>query len=540
MIRLISIGTRLGFVLGSSLILLILIGFFGLLRLSILKAEIDVIDSQRVPALIAINDINTEFLLVRIHIANLLSAQTQQQRESYELLYQEALQALNAALAQYQALLDGDEASNQLNAVKRRFNEYFELNQQVRSLLENYDSMGARDLLDDQAAPLATDASRRIRFLVGLQQQGVNLASADADRVYRQSRIAILTALAVIGVVIAMATVYLTRSITGPVREAVRTADTIANNDLTAQIHANGRDEVTQLQLSLSRMQANLRDTLGHISSSSEQLASSSEELNAVTAESYQSLRQQSDELEQAATAVNELTSAIEEVASNANDTAEESRAADERTRFGLQKVERTIAAIEKLVQDIQSNAGNMETLASRVSDVASVLDVIRGIAEQTNLLALNAAIEAARAGEHGRGFAVVADEVRGLAQRTADSTQEIEEIIAAVEQGTEQAVGAMRDSNRSTSETLSAGREAGEALSSIARLITQINDRNAASASAAEQQAAVAREVDKNLITIRDLANQTTGGADQTRASSQQLASLAEQLNAVVARFQL
>jgi methyl-accepting chemotaxis protein len=188
----------------------------------------------------------------------------------------------------------------------------------------------------------------------------------------------------------------------------------------------------------------------------------------------------------------------------------------------------------------VTTTATQVEHLAGQVRDISKVLDVIRSIAEQTNLLALNAAIEAARAGEAGRGFAVVADEVRALAHRTQQSTQEIEQMIGDVHLGTDKAVQAMQASNERARSTLDVARTAGEALDGITRAISQISERNLVIASASEEQAQVAREVDRNLINIRDLSLQSSAGANQTSAASQELARLAVSLNELVARFRI
>jgi methyl-accepting chemotaxis protein len=196
------------------------------------------------------------------------------------------------------------------------------------------------------------------------------------------------------------------------------------------------------------------------------------------------------------------------------------------------------VLSIESLADDVTANATQVEDLAQKVYGISKVLDVIRSIAEQTNLLALNAAIEAARAGEAGRGFAVVADEVRALAHRTQQSTQEIEQMIGGIQQGTDQAVSSMQQSNGRARATLEIAKSAGTALEEIASAFTLINERNLVIASASEQQAAVAREVDRNLMNIRDLSMQTSAGANQTSSASQELSRLAVDLNTMVARF--
>ncbi|MFJ3120010.1 methyl-accepting chemotaxis protein [Pseudomonas protegens] len=287
-------------------------------------------------------------------------------------------------------------------------------------------------------------------------------------------------------------------------------------------------------------MQEKLRDTLQSISGSAHQLASAAEELNSVTEEGARGLTQQNNEIEQAATAVNEMTSAVEEVARNAVSTSEASKSATTSASDGRDLVRETVSAIERMSSDVQGTASLIGDLANESRDIGKVLDVIRGLADQTNLLALNAAIEAARAGEAGRGFAVVADEVRALAHRTQQSTSEIERMIGSIQSGTEHAVDSMRNSTERAESTLSIARGAGQSLDTINSAISEINERNLVIASAAEEQAQVAREVDRNLVNIRDLSVQSTTGANQTQAASSELSRLAVDLSNLVTRFKL
>jgi methyl-accepting chemotaxis protein len=199
-----------------------------------------------------------------------------------------------------------------------------------------------------------------------------------------------------------------------------------------------------------------------------------------------------------------------------------------------------TVSAIQAMTQDVQTTSQLVEGLAEQGRDIGKVLDVIRGLADQTNLLALNAAIEAARAGEAGRGFAVVADEVRALAHRTQQSTSEIERMIGSIQSGTEHAVDSMRNSTERAESTLNIARGAGMSLDTINTAIVEINERNLVIASAAEEQAQVAREVDRNLVNIRDLSVQSATGANQTSAASNELSRLALDLNNMVGRFSL
>ncbi|WP_410524885.1 methyl-accepting chemotaxis protein [Pseudomonas sp. DTU_2021_1001937_2_SI_NGA_ILE_001] len=277
-----------------------------------------------------------------------------------------------------------------------------------------------------------------------------------------------------------------------------------------------------------------------HISSSATQLASAATELNSVTEDSYRGLHQQNAEIDQAATAVNEMTSAVEEVARNAVSTSDASNHSSASAKAGQQRVMDTVQSIQSLTDNVQSTATLVQNLADQSQDIGKVLDVIRAIAEQTNLLALNAAIEAARAGESGRGFAVVADEVRALAHRTQQSTLEIDAMVSAMRNGSAQALTSMLASREQAGSTLQMAQGAGESLSEITQSINQISERNLVIASAAEEQAQVAREVDRNIVNIRDLSMQSTQGANQISASSNELSRLAGDLSQVVARFKV
>ena len=392
---------------------------------------------------------------------------------------------------------------------------------------------GDLKLYSDQMAPL-------LEKLLEINRHGADAAVQQSQSDYETAFKVIIGVLVLAVVLTMLLALLLTRSIVQPLNDAVKVAEDVANSDLSKPVRVEGRDEVTRLQQALSTMQGNLRGTIAQISGSATQLASAAEELNAVTEEGSRGLQQQNDEIEQAATAVNEMTVAVEEVASNAVNTSTASQESSIAAVNGRERVRETVSAIQQMNSDVQLTSEQIRGLAEQTRDIGKVLDVIRAIAEQTNLLALNAAIEAARAGEAGRGFAVVADEVRALAHRTQQSTQEIEVMVSGIQQGSGKAVASMQNSSDKAQSTLSVARSAGDALEEITRSIEQISERNLVIASAAEEQAQVAREVDRNLVNIRDLSLQSAAGANQTSAASHELSRLAVELNQMVGKFRV
>ncbi|WP_418949174.1 methyl-accepting chemotaxis protein [Pseudomonas asiatica] len=285
-------------------------------------------------------------------------------------------------------------------------------------------------------------------------------------------------------------------------------------------------------------MQGVLLSTLRQIGGTSTQLASAAEELNAVTEEGGRETHRQHLEIEQAATAVTEMSVAIEQVARNAAFTLELTQTSQQNAVNGQRSMEETLASLGSLANEVLSSAQEVEGLADQAQGIGKVLEVIRTIAEQTNLLALNAAIEAARAGDAGRGFAVVADEVRALAHRTSQSTREIEEMIGSIQMGTEKAVKSMQLSNARSQEVLIKAEQASTALESIVENSSEISRQNLQITTATEEQARVARAVDQNILTIRNVSVQTSEGAKQVTAASQSLAELATELHAMVKKF--
>ena len=537
-IRNLNIAPRAGLGFGLLALMVFGLGAFALMQMSNMREQSDEVDNNWLPSVMAVGEINQDLLRVRALTMRLLINRDPQALASNESKLNDVKRNLGAAQKRYEALIVLPRERELFDRFQAKEKTYLQHQSEVMALSARNQVPEAVTELNGEMSQMADELAVTLNELLDLNRSNANQATVLARDVFSESRRWVIGMVLVTGVMTIALALLLTRSIVVPLSQSLKLAEGVAEGDLTGDIAISGKDEPARLLQALKTMQQSLRDTIRRISESSSQLASASEELSCVTEDATRGLHQQSQEIEQAATAVNQMTAAVEEVASNAVATSEASRESDRIARHGREQVHQTVLSIESLADDVNTNVERVGDLAQKVYGISKVLDVIRAIAEQTNLLALNAAIEAARAGDAGRGFAVVADEVRALAHRTQQSTREIELMIGGIQQGTEEAVSSMQQSNSRAHTTLEVAKAAGVALEDIATAFTQINERNLVIASASEQQAAVAREVDRNLMNIRDLAMQSSAGANQTSAASQELSRLAVDLNTMVARF--
>ncbi|MFJ2685800.1 methyl-accepting chemotaxis protein [Pseudomonas sp. NPDC087342] len=537
-IRSLNIAPRASLGFGLLALMVFGLGAFALAQMSNMRAQSDQVDNNWLPSVMAVGEMSQDMLRLRALTMRLLINRDPAALAQNVGKLNELKGVLGDAQQRYNALIVLPEERSLFDRFKASEQKYLQFQGQVMTLSAQDRIEDAATIVNGEMSPLADEIAVTLKSLVELNKRNANLATEAARLVFSNSRVWVGVMVALAALMTIGLALLLTRSIVLPLSQSLRVAEVVAGGDLTGDISISGKDEPARLLHALKSMQQSLRDTIRRISDSSSQLASASEELSCVTEDATRGLHQQSLEIEQAATAVNQMTAAVEEVASNAVATSEASRESDRIAQHGRAQVHQTVQSIESLADDVTANASQVEDLAQKVYGISKVLDVIRSIAEQTNLLALNAAIEAARAGDAGRGFAVVADEVRALAHRTQQSTQEIEQMISGIQQGTDSAVSSMQQSNSRARSTLEVAKAAGVALEEIASAFTLINERNIVIASASEEQAAVAREVDRNLMNIRDLALQTSAGANQTSAASQELSRLAVDLNSMVARF--
>jgi methyl-accepting chemotaxis protein len=517
---------------------MLLQGVFALYSMASMHKVTENIDKNTIPSLQHLAALNLNVMRMRVFTLRLLIAQNELETQSA----QEAITDIHRNIATirqaYEPLISVAGEQESYEQFSSSYARYSQLKNDLSAFVAAKQQENAVALANSELAETANQMAAALLRLNDLNTRHATEEANLSEASYAKSWNYVV-AMVMLSLVIAVtAAIVLSRSIVAPVRHAVQLAEKVAGGDLTQPIEIRGKDEIAELAVSLQTMQQNLRDTIRHISNSSLQLASAAEELNMVTDNAAASVSQQNDEIQQAATAITQMSAAVEEVAQTALETSEASSQSAQSAESGKQQVEYTLAAIADINSDMTVSAGLVSDLAEQSQHIGKALDVIRAVAEQTNLLALNAAIEAARAGDAGRGFAVVADEVRALAHRTQSSTKEIETMVQTIRGGTQAAVLSMQHSKEKAELALQQAQKAGGALDTIALQINQISDRNHVVASAAEQQAKVAREVDRNIINISDLATQTATGAHQTSAAAHDLSRLAVDLNTLVVRF--
>ena len=479
-------------------------------------------EDGRFEQLQTITTVREQFLLARYQVRAYVAAQTPANEQAARQQLEAAITSLGALNAHFsanapEALRTLDDA---LAQYERALQVYADTDRTITDMRKEMTVYGA-DILS-----LSDD-------LYTIQLERRDSESASANTMQLISTLLVL----LFGI---CAAVIITRQITRPLRETLDVVERIASGDLSQNLRVTRRDELGVLQQGIARMSITLRELIGGIRDGVTQIASAAEELSAVTEQTSAGVNSQKIETDQVATAMHEMTATVQEVARNAEQASQAAAAADGEARDGEKVVDQAIDQIERLAVEVGRSTEAMAVLQQESDKIGSVMDVIKAVAEQTNLLALNAAIEAARAGEAGRGFAVVADEVRGLAQRTQKSTEEIHTLVAALQSGTKHVTNVMNSSRTLTDSSVILTRQAGTSLQGITRTVSNIQSMNQQIAAAAEQQSAVAEEISRSIINVRDVSEQTAAASDETAKSSVELARLGNQLQMMVSHFKV
>ncbi|MBS7460006.1 methyl-accepting chemotaxis protein [Pseudomonas syringae] len=541
LLRRFKITLRLVICFAITSLLMVALGAFCLLQMQAIRTQGEAVESGALPSIATADAIAIGLVKLRSETTRLIAnADDPGAVINSKINVEQLRNEVEKGFSEYLARVQSGTEHDSIVALQDAYKAFMPGLQNQIALIEQNKLDEARMLANTMLSLQGDLMDMQVQLLRELNKQSAATAVEAASASYEQTRIIALSA---IGLVLALTLLLAWRlsvSIIHPVRQALHIASTIADGDLSEHPIPDGKDETAQLLITLGRMRTNLHSTIDQIYAAATQLSQSVQEMGSIAEASALNLQLQNTEIEQAAVAVNQMSQAAIEVAGNASNTVTESEASTRAAAQGQDKLSATILSIKELTENVLDSSHQAQGLAERTQSISSILDVIRAIANQTNLLALNAAIEAARAGEAGRGFAVVADEVRSLAQRTSASTAEIEGLISGVQQSTQQTASSLRHTATQANLTMEQAASTGEALQVIIHSTATINDRNLLIASAAEQQAQVATEVDRNLSSIRELSSQTASGAQQTTVASNALSMLANDLNLMVQRFVL
>ncbi|NLQ23335.1 methyl-accepting chemotaxis protein [Shewanella sp. S-1] len=524
------------------LVMLMTIGFLAINMMGKIESGVERIYADRVVPLDDLKVIADKYAVDVIDAVNKANAGGFTASQAAE-----ALDSAKSTITQHwQKYLATELTSEESRLVKQAEVLFSPANQQIDTLISRL-----RGLNGDVSSQLSANIlplyqvidpiSNQISELIALQ---IRVAGEEKDRVNAiyQSSITIFVALACAAMIISIVIgLWVNRSVMNPINDILSKLKLIhQDSDLTVKFTTFNHDELGQISTSLTQVIEHLRGILHSIAEAANTVNSSANELSSFTQATNKRMQQQQAETEQTATAMNEMTATVAEVAQSASAAADSAKDADTYAANGNNIVMQSISSMSQLSDQIQKTAQVIGFLSNESQNIGRVLDVIKSIAEQTNLLALNAAIEAARAGEQGRGFAVVADEVRTLAQRTQKSTQEIEAMIATLQQGVKEAVNAMEIGIKQVDDANDKANQAGQALKEIVSSVDSITELNTHIATAAEEQSSVAESINRSIIAISDIAEHSTASAAELSESVVNLTKLANSMRNQVSAFKL
>ena len=533
------IATKLYSVIGLLLVMLLSLGILGLRESGVINQRaVDMYTQELVP-LETVDDMKASLYRIRDRIGRHLAEPDRQQ--VHERKIEEQKQRLTRNEAGYRESRLGDTETGLMDTYKTAWSDYIDvIERKVLPLSREGRVEEAEDVLYGPALAAFRKARGALNELADYQVDRARRRYDDAQAAYMSMRNRTV-ALIVLGLLVAGGLGWwLVGSIRRPLLEVRHVLNKLDSGDLTQQVQYKSDDEFGQMANDLNNAVSTQRQMISHVLSTVEQLAVAGEEMSVITDQTRRTVNEQRSQTEQVATAMNEMTSTVQEVAYNITQTADSARDAEKQTHEGARVVQQAVDQINLLAEQIESSAQTIAEVEQNSEAISAVLEVIRGIAEQTNLLALNAAIEAARAGEQGRGFAVVADEVRTLAGRTQQSTEEINDMIEKLQAGSRRAVHVMEQSREQSQSAVRYAARSGESLCTISKAVQQINQMSAQIASAAEEQRAVSEEINRNIVAINGMSTQTASGAEETAGASRELARMATELQGLVKQFKV
>ncbi|MDB6062432.1 MAG: hypothetical protein JWM78_2535 [Verrucomicrobiaceae bacterium] len=541
-----SVGQRLAILVGLPLAIILLLVIASLTSFSKINAGARSLYDEHVVPLIELKKVNDAYAIDMVTAINKATIGMMTPKEAYQLIRQAEKQAKENWDAYQKTAMSADERKL-VDEIGAHTDKALARIDSAAALLQ---PMGDSMALNSSGDPMIMEyngdlyeyidpITSRLQKLIDLQQDVASQERATVQKIYDTAFMALIGVAVVAAIVMVAFGSLVATSISRPLAE-LRTAieNTERNRDLTVRVDLNQNDEIGRVAHAFQAMIDRFRDILSDVRDTSAHLQKNAQQLANTTEMTREGAAMQMRETDQVATATTEMTHAIEEVSRNAHQAADAANHANRETESGNKVLDEALASIHSLSGRIDDAGQVIKRVETDSASIGSVLDVIRGIAEQTNLLALNAAIEAARAGEQGRGFAVVADEVRSLAQRTQESTQEIQGMIERLQAGAREAVRSMADGSAEMQRTMAQASHAGESLVAIKQAVAMINDMNTQIASATEEQMAVSQEISRNVVNISDVARSSAHSVQEVEKTSRELSDAAGRLAGLVNEF--
>lgn len=535
-----KIGARLGMAFSVVALLMLFVGIYALFKMTVLENQIDSLVNDKYPKTVLLNDIKGQVNIVARAIRNIqiIGSGEEVAKEKKRIL--ESRSVITRNLEKLTTSVRSEIGKQHLKAMTDARSDYTRNLDAVIALIDSGDRDKARQEMLTTLRKAQTAYLGSIDAMIDYQGKEVAKVGSLAHHTVTQSRIIISILLVCSALIALLLALLIVRSITRPMAELVLVNNRLADGDLTVTTGVTGRDEVGQLADSSRKMVANLLSTINRLAETANQVASASVQLQATAEQIATGAEEVASQTSTVATASEEMAATSGDIAQNCALAAESSRQTSDSAARGSEVIQETISGMTRIAEQVRNSAQTVEQLGTRSEQIGNIIGTIEDIADQTNLLALNAAIEAARAGEQGRGFAVVADEVRALAERTTKATKEIADMIKSIQNETKVAVSAMEEGVMEVGKGAETSHKSAEALEIVLRQIGDMAQQINQIATAAEEQTATTGEITTNIHQITDVVHSTARGAGETAMAASQLAAHAQSLQDLVRTFKL
>ena len=535
-----KIGSKLALLVSAVLAMLALVGIFSMLQLSRVNESTVDLATNTLPSIKALGNMERDMNEFRRYEFQHVLSTEKPDMDKWEASMAEALGNLKKNSAVYEPMISYPGEKEAYAEIRKNWDAFLVEHERIMALSRQNNKTEAVAVLRGDSTRLILATLGALEKDIVINEKGGDTSYRKAIAVYDSSRVGIVAAIVAASLAALALSWLIGRLIVGPLAKAVSIADSLAAGDLAVQVEVDSRDETGRLMQAMRQMVANLRGMIAGTVDIANGIASASNQLQATSAQIATGAEEVASQTGTVATASEEMSATSSDIARSCSNAADASRQSTDAAHAGAKIVQDTIAGMSVIADRVRQTSRTVEALGSRSEQIGDIVGTIEDIADQTNLLALNAAIEAARAGEQGRGFAVVADEVRALAERTTKATREIGEMIKAIQSETKAAVKAMEEGVQEVEKGAVSSQKSGQALDEILERINEVSMQVSQIATAAEQQTATTGEVTSNIQQITEVVNHTARGAEETSGAAAQLADQAKELKQMVGRFRL